>query len=80
MADARQIENVLLEFLRDELLDSSTPVHAESALDELGIDSFALLELVIHIERACKVTIPAHMLTRENTRSVRTLASAAASC
>ena len=80
MADERLIENALLEFLRSELLDHNTAVDADSALEDLGIDSFALLELVIHLERTCNVKVPAHMLTRENTYSVKTLAMAAALC
>jgi len=74
MLEDSRIEAVLLEFLRTELLDAETTLLPDTRLEEIGIDSFALLEILVHAERSFGIAIPAASLGRDSLRSVREIA------
>lgn len=75
MLEQSEIERELLRFMRAELLEEQAEVASESELAALGVDSFALLELVMHLERTFGVRLEPRALTREVTRTVATLAN-----
>jgi acyl carrier protein len=49
-------------------------VHADSDLFALGLDSLAMMQLLLHIERDCQVTIPVAEITRERFSTPKRLA------
>lgn len=57
-----------------ELLEASEPVHADSDLFALGLDSLAMMQLLLHLERDCHVTIPVAEITRERFSTPKRLA------
>jgi|JI10StandDraft_1071094.scaffolds.fasta_scaffold434649_2 acyl carrier protein len=63
----------LREFLSREVLTSGVKVTNDAVLAELGVDSFALMEVVLFVERRFGVVLPVEQLTRDNVRSVAAL-------
>ncbi len=63
----------LREFLSREVLTSGVKVTNEAVLAELGVDSFALMEVMLFVERRFGVVLPVEQLTRDNVRSVASL-------
>jgi acyl carrier protein len=63
----------LREFLSREVLTSGVKVTNEAVLAELGVDSFALMEVMLFVERRFGVVLPVEQLTRDNVRSVAAL-------
>lgn len=57
-----------------ELLEASEPVHADSDLFALGLDSLAMMQLLLHLERDCQITIPVAEITRERFSTPKRLA------
>lgn len=62
----------LREFLTQQVLGGAV-LDDETPLADAGVDSFALVEAVLFIERQHGVVVPLERLTREHTRSVGTL-------
>lgn len=58
-----QVHTVVLDFVRD-LHGSSTQLRTESTLDEIGIDSMSLVDLLFKLEREFDITIPDDGLPR----------------
>jgi acyl carrier protein len=48
-------------------------VDAHTLLSDAGVDSFALMELVLYLERRFGVVVPVDRLTREHTRTAHAL-------
>lgn len=72
---AEEIANQLCVFLRENILAPQIEVTSDTALSEIGVDSFSLMELVLFIERQFGLELPAEALTPENIASVGTLSS-----
>ncbi|OQK16280.1 hypothetical protein AU255_14410 [Methyloprofundus sedimenti] len=72
---AEEIASQLCVFLRDNILAPQIEVTSDTALSEIGVDSFSLMELVLFIERQFGLELPAEALTPENITSVGTLSS-----
>lgn len=76
-------EDIIVEltsFFTSQLADG-TPVMPSSTLESLGVDSFFLLETVLHLERCFGSKFPLHLLTPENAKDISTLAKCyAATC
>ncbi|POZ50051.1 acyl carrier protein [Methylovulum psychrotolerans] len=68
------IESQLCEFLRTNVLAGDVAVSPETPLSLIGVDSFALMELVLFIERRFGLELPAEALTPENIASAGALA------
>ncbi len=75
VADAKTISDRLCQFARANFLADGVEFNEHSPLAEVGIDSFALVELLLCSERAFGVRVPESHLTRNNLVSVSTLAS-----
>lgn len=68
----------LREFLSVEVLGGDTSLQVDTPFADAGVDSFALMEAVLFVERRFGVAVPMEQLTRENVRSVRTLGACVA--
>lgn len=44
------------------------------SLQEVGVDSFGLMELVVHLEEQLRCRVPYHLLTADNTKTALALA------
>jgi acyl carrier protein len=78
-AEVEVIQHDLRAFLSQEVLGGGVEIGDDAVLSEVGVDSFALMEVVLFVERRFGVVLPVDQLTRENTRSVRALAACLAS-
>jgi acyl carrier protein len=74
-ADPKTIAEKLCQFARANFLADGVEFNEHSHLAEVGIDSFALVELLLCSERTFGVRVPESHLTRHNLVSVATLAS-----
>jgi len=72
--DPKTIADKLCQFARANFLADGVEFTEHSPLAEVGIDSFALVELLLCSERAFGVRVPESHLTRNNLVSVATLA------
>jgi acyl carrier protein len=74
-ADPKTIAEKLCQFARANFLADGVEFNEHSPLAEAGIDSFALVELLLCSERTFGVRVPESHLTRHNMVSVATLAN-----
>ena len=72
---AEEIADQLCGFLRENVLAPNIEVTADTALTDIGVDSFSLMELVLFIERKFGLELPAESLSPENIASVGTLSA-----
>ena len=72
--DPKIISDQLYHFVRTHLVTEDVEFDAETTLAELGIDSFALVELLLFSERTIRVTVPESHLTREHLTSLSSMA------
>jgi acyl carrier protein len=68
----------LCQFARAQLMAEGASLAADTPLADAGIDSFALVELLLFCERTFGVTVPESHLTRENLASPAALAQCVA--
>jgi acyl carrier protein len=73
--DAKTISDKLCQFARTNFLADGVEFNEHSPLAEVGIDSFALVELLLCSERTFGIRVPESHLTRNNLVSVATLAN-----
>ena len=72
--DPQIIAEQLCQFVRSNFVAHGVEFNPHSPLAEAGIDSFALVELLLYCERVFGVRVPLSHLTRKNLTSVATLA------
>ena len=70
-----KVETALCDFLRANVLAGDVVVNPDTALAQLGVDSFSLMELVLFIERRFGLELPAEALIPENIANVRVLST-----
>ena len=68
------IEQQLVCLIRERLLDTRADFDADSNLYEAGLDSMALMQLLILLEREYGVVLPDSELTHQNFGTTRQLA------
>lgn len=68
----------LREFLSVQVLGDGGALQTDTPFADAGVDSFALMEAVLFVERRFGVAVPLERLTREHVRSVRTLGACVA--
>jgi acyl carrier protein len=73
--NAKTIADQLCQFARAHFLADGVEFNEHSPLAEVGIDSFALVELLLCSERTFGIRVPESHLTRHNLVSVATLAN-----
>ena len=71
---AELLEPQLIVLLRERLLETSASLEATTDLYALGLDSMAIMQLLILVEEEYGVSLPEGALTRENFTTVRQLA------
>jgi acyl carrier protein len=69
-----QITATLLGFINTEIMAQSRPLDGGANLEESGVDSMALLQVLLFIERTWGFWIPDHELTDDIVRTPRQLA------
>lgn len=77
MTDAFAIANAICDFIRKQLVAPETGVMPDTPFEQLGLDSFSLIELVLFLERQYGITLPDHQLTRDNMINAQALADCA---
>jgi acyl carrier protein len=78
VAAAPTVEDVtraILRFLNTEIMAPSHPIAADDVLADAGVDSMALLKVLVFLERELGVWVPDEDLSDEVIRSARTLAA-----
>ena len=70
---AAEIGTAICEFLESQVLSDGVAVTLETALDTIGVDSFAIVEIVLFLERRFELVLPLESLTPEHIRSVEAL-------
>ncbi len=71
---AGNISEELGRFLRRQILAGGVSFDENTPLRDLGVDSFALVELLLFIEKRFGAAVPESHLTRANLHSVAALA------
>ena len=69
----QNITTDICEFLKENILADGIEVNPELSLADIGVDSFALMEVVLFIERRFGLTFPLEELTPEVIESVGSL-------
>lgn len=77
--DCETICDALCGFLREHIVAQGVALDADTPLSEMGVDSAALVEILLFLERRFDTAIPDAMLTRRNLESVASLARCAVS-
>ena len=65
----------VVRFLNTEIMAPAHPLAADDVLADAGVDSMALLKVLVFLERELGVWVPDEDLTDEIVRSARTLAT-----
>ena len=68
------MESKLLQIIQDEILGSPEPLTPDSDLFEAGLDSMAIMQLLLHIEDYFKIALEPADLSRENFRTASKIA------
>jgi acyl carrier protein len=72
-----QVDKIALElcgYLKGSIVDKNLTVEPDTSFSKIGIDSLAIIELVLFVERKFNVALPEQELIPENFKSARTLA------
>ena len=72
--DTALLEQQLVVLLRERLLETAAPLNAGTDLYSVGLDSMAIMQLLILVEEEYGVSLPEDVLTRENFSTARQLA------
>jgi len=72
--DLNTIENALIKFLKDNILDESVELNASQDLNEIGVDSYSIVEIVLFIERKFGFIVPDSELKPEHFKDVASIA------
>ncbi len=62
-------------FIRNNLVTDGIEVTPTTPLEQLGLDSFSLIEIILFVERQYHLQLPDEALTQENIFSSETLAN-----
>jgi len=73
------METKLLEIIQNEILESSGPLTPETDLFVAGLDSMAIMQLLLHIEDHFQVALEPADLSRENFQTATKIAALIAS-
>jgi D-alanine--poly(phosphoribitol) ligase subunit 2 len=65
----------VVRFLNTEIMAPAHPIGADDVLADAGVDSMALLKVLVFLERELGVWVPDEDLTDDIVRSARTLAT-----
>ena len=77
VAAAPTVEDVtraIVRFLNTEIMAPAHPIAADDVLADAGVDSMALLKVLLHVEQQLDVTVPDEDLVDGTVASAATLA------
>jgi acyl carrier protein len=77
MSDVNAIAAGICSFVKGHFVVPEVEVLPATPFEQLGLDSFSLIELVLFLERNYGIVLPDHELTRDNMVSALTLAGCA---
>jgi len=69
-----EVVSELAEFIGKELLEGDSPCSVDCELSSLGLDSFSLIELLLHIEKTYSIRVSAAVLRPAYLSSLNALA------
>jgi len=69
------VTGAIVRFLNTEIMAPAHPIAADDVLADAGVDSMALLKVLVFLERELGVWVPDEDLSDEIIRSARTLAT-----
>jgi acyl carrier protein len=72
------IAQQLVQYLQTEILDQPVALDENQSFAEMGVESYAVIQLVLFIERKFGVELPESDLTSDNLKSISTLAACTA--
>jgi len=72
--DLAELEGGLTELISGNLLETGPSFNADSNLYEAGLDSMAIMQLLLLIEQKFGIMLPESDLSRENFNDIRSLA------
>ncbi len=72
--DLITIENNLIKFLKDNVLDENVTLKSDQDLSKIGVDSYSIVEIVLFIERKFGFVIPDSELKPENFKNIQSIA------
>ncbi|GAB4335621.1 MAG: hypothetical protein Kow0089_05410 [Desulfobulbaceae bacterium] len=75
--NAKELTEELNEFVRETILAENARFSPDTPLEEVGIDSVSLLEILLFLERRWGVFIPDEKLTPAHIATLRQLAETA---
>lgn len=74
-ATQEEIQQELLQFVAENILDKSMAIDCETPFREVGVDSFSIIQIVLFIERKYKLSMTEKDLIPENLHSIAAIAS-----
>lgn len=77
---AEEIAVQLCAFLQENIVAVGVVISPTTDLSGIGVDSYALMELILYIERRYGLVLPPESLTPENIATVDTLSKYCAEC
>lgn len=69
-----RVASAIVRFLNAEIMAASHPIATDDVLADHGVDSMALLKVLVFLEREVGVWVPDEDLTDDVVRSARSLA------
>ena len=72
--DIAEMEHGLIELIAQNLLETGPSFNADSNLYEAGLDSMAIMQLLLLMEQKFGIMLPESDLSRENFNDIRSLA------
>lgn len=79
MADIATIETDIKKFITENILAANVPVENDSKLQDAGMDSYSMVEIILFIERKYKLQVPNEKLSPDNFESISAIAKTVAS-
>ncbi|MBL0055631.1 MAG: acyl carrier protein [Chitinophagaceae bacterium] len=71
--DQQQIINDIRQYIETNILSGDIKINADTVLQDAGIDSFSIVEIILFIERKYGVAITDDKLVPENFRTLESL-------
>ena len=78
MADISTIEKDIKKFIIENILAGNVAVERDTKLQDAGMDSYSMVEIILFIERRYKLQVPNEKLSPNNFESISTIAQTVA--
>jgi acyl carrier protein len=78
VVDAKTVSEAVCAYIRDSVLEGKGKFSADMSLTDAGLDSVAIMETLLFVERTFGVAVPDEDLTVDNLRTASSLAACVA--